>query len=789
MVMRCLSWHEKAARGDKNQSHALFANFDNLVKDAPRVGLLDIDNDEDDEAAQLPRNFQGYATEMDAAFFDCTPEERKVQIRICESGYSFYQLLEGLNSFSGTSVNTFKNPDRRDMMKRFLDENCTRYSSYTTPELQVLLQRKREHIWKEMMAGPLSHCWRGKRYLQAARLVVARQVSCYFEDCFDPQWGLWESLDQGRHRPDKDALSIMMDNPPAPLSVDAKRLGKSFIFEGPASISEFIEWSGKSGPLGEWESEKDFRSRISYKAKVNADKTSFSKECDRYRRVVEHARHNLPELCENKGRLQPVPFSTALRTTEPDVFKVICTDVQELMDRLSDEYDDACQKYGSPSAYFTEQFMQLKRTVEQTEEDYNNKKWPTDLMAAVNFVADPNFTTYKAENLGCRGVKTKCAIDIQLNNLQRKFYEDAGCGYAEKKAFDMRLQNDGFFVMRDQGADQAYQCLSRFGGYVMGHEMNKYEDKKDTLHMPKTNEDVVPLGDLSSILDLYDGRFGEIFDDEKQEYFLILKDPDAWLPWIEVAIAHFEFATIDEQIAILEDFMYENPRLQEIHLRRAPVKVRQRLCRMFLDRCKLDEATVDRFIEFFAPKEQSTGMCGEDYEDAAAAAKTKKGQAEALKEKTRDRHTNEVREGATVGITRERAQKAVYWFNKHTNEYLGCARSHRCGQGKMPDKMRLHWKTHTYRPSKTFYAPSCHTTGNMEENVRLILLPKLCRECGLSPDDVLSIRHDQKVSDFDELLFDVPGQRPQPPPKPAMKRGPPADKAPPTPAKKPKKDG
>eukprot|EP00392_Amoebophrya_sp_AT5.2_P012933 g13040.t1 len=763
LCIRQLAISEQANASGK-KAKELLGSLEELHAAAGTCSLLDLERDGDDEAAQIPTSFRGYATEMDARFDAFTELERKAQIRIAESSFAFCELLESLNSFSHDDQNTFKNPDRLADMRRFLDPDATRTSSYTSAEIQMFLARRRDHIWEEMFVGPCSHMFRGERYQEGAYTVLWRVACCYFVEVWDLQWGFWESLRHGRIELRTKNLENLLDEPPIRLSLDAKRFGQLCVLHDPELMHELIDQSNMSQPLLEKETEADFKEEVTHRRNANAGNSLFSKEIHRFFRAHRHKKYGPPSRPHNPDRMRPLSFEACWRAcTENCIGDVDATD-EELADFLQEEYDEEVLHYGSAAKYFVAMFREYKEVINDARQAVEKKNWPANLINAVNFVGDEKYTSTKAEHLGYRGVKVRAAYRLKLNRKQMKFLEDSGISVADKKALDIRREVAGYWLMRNE-FDNIAQVLHRKGGYFLGHVLTPGE-QENWYRMPKDCNETKIEGDLLTLL----YRLRVLDNDETQEHWIKILDASAWIHWLYFTEDHFPFASEDEQIAMLKDFLADySGKLTETHMRRATTKQRMRCYRMHMLENKLDDNLVDQFIEYLEPKSRKVGLAGEQYEAKAAEEKKKKLAAEALKQKVRGGHDRAAAE-RPAGLSREKSRICFYFYHAEAGDYLGCARSHRRNQGEKSDAMRWFWKTSSYRPTKTYYAPGCPTEGNVEENAKLILVPKMLREYGLQLKDVTMIRDDQEECLLTDLLFDPEDLQPVEPKKP-MKRG------------------
>lgn len=763
LVVRAMAAFEKS-RSDKNNNAILgLGNFPEPQQDFNM--LLSIEDG--DPEVKLPADWEGYALQMDAAFGQLTEDERKMLVRITSGCVSFYVLLETLTAHGSQSQNAFKEPKVLKAMQDFLDPDATRLSQYSTPQVQELLSKNRSWIWQRMFCTVSQHFARGSRYMKPGLKMLARITNVWFEDNWDPQWGLLESVRRVRASFSEEHWARFADSPPDTLTVDAKRFIHCVVFDRYEEERDvYIDRNNQCCPLFEKETEAQFQTNAKYKLRAVAGKTSATKECHRLQLTVDHHRYHPVPLCKNDGYLMPVDYDEAMKRIKLDDQGEVETSVSDMQEILRKQYDAQVEKHGSATKYFTSQFASMKTAMDQAKGAVWDKKWPSPLVNAVNYCADPKYHSYKPEHLGFKGVRAKVTLELGLLKLQRKFLEDAGKVFIAKMGVKQRMDETGFALVRKQDTDQKFIASGFLGAYWMGYRLfgNVMIGASPELLLPRDDpEQVLFNGDLISVCDYYHGEI-KVQNYIDGSWTVVLEEGEHhWIPWQEQVQAHFPFASVEEQLAMLHEFQQDNPAFTTALLRQASPDLRCKLFMFHLNGNTMVGDTCEKLIKKLTPQRRLVGRSGELLQDQAEEERVEALLKSSIADRVYKPQEGEHVANPATGITRKRAQVVFLFHEIASGRPLGKAKSHRVQQGELPDQMKLYWATADYRPSKVAFCPGCPAHPDPEKNVKKILLPKIMREYELEVSQILMTRKDQTVCEMDEFKEEPMLMQPIPP--------------------------
>eukprot|EP00392_Amoebophrya_sp_AT5.2_P012131 g12226.t1 len=706
-AVRCMSIFEQ--KGNKKNALPSGAGGDREV--LPQLDynfvMLEIPELEDEKPIiKAGAKFLGWATELDKRLDVACADLRKVQITCSEPVFSFFQLLETLNAHSSQCTDQMQSPYILKQMRRFLDPEANRLSVCSTVDIQDLLSLRRQHYWREMRAGVAATMHFGDAYEQVALKMLPRIVSVFFFENYDPQFGLWESLQHERFIMDSEQIEIFGDRPPFDLSVDAKSGLKAYHEKKDLFIVGRCWRYNKSKPLFEKETEEIFQRQVTYTTRANAGSSKQSKECRRLLKSYWAKRCAAWKTVEHTEKLRPVPLQEVLK-----YMRII--QAENPFDDITDEQIDEIMKEvemvgreasGSISSYLTSQFRDYQEFLNDETKNFETGKWSPKQTNAINVLMDGSWKAHQSSNLGYGGPPIMC-----------------------------------------HGMDNSYGIGVAF----------KETDTPKQFRLPTLRKEAKIWGGMLGHYSLYDGKIETLFP-ESGGHFFHLPDYDwAWIDSHEIAAAHFPFASIEEQVHMLEDFMDENPGITTTVLKLCSQRMRQKFFQYHMDDNKLDPATIAAVRAAVLPGAKCVSYCGDKMEDAAVAAKNKKqAKAAAKDDKLREPRVVE-NPNAAHGISRHRAVTNYGLYRRSSDELVACAKSHRRAQGLLTDLCRLHWLD-GYRPKKVHFAPTCSTDGDVLQNIRNVLLPRVLREFNLEEDDVYLMSKDGLASEMDELLMDDP---------------------------------
>eukprot|EP00392_Amoebophrya_sp_AT5.2_P010062 g10093.t1 len=712
--------------------------------------LLNLDNIDDELSngflqsfAKRGRKFKGWNTELGERLHRADESKLRLQIHMTEPLFAFFQLQESLNSFSCTSMEMMRSPYILKQMKRLFDPDATPVSCYSVADIHDLFAARKKHVCQEVLCSISQQLWRGPDHFRVALKLYPRVLSQFLFDNFDPQHGLFESIDRGRYAATVEALECLGDYPPFDLSVDAKRCIKAHSVGRKELITEVHDGKNAGKPFYEKETEGQFQEKVTSKQRSVAGSSGFSKEVQRYIKSTRSRRHKPWPWGSNSGALRPVKLEAVIESMEQkqsDFPNVPLSD-QEAQDCLDDVHETAIKAAGGLSAAMAAQFVEMKKSLTQHHDDYKAGKWGAKITNAVKRCEGQDFTSYQPDNLGFRGVATKALLELEAEKPERTFMEGLGIEFADSKAIDFRLKEHGFFIGSDGNSTSVVMVVTT-------------ATRNSTFRAPVSRKKVTPWGDYLGIINHYVGPLKTHATEEGEFRMKILQGPEHWIEWHEYAADHFFYATQEEQLHMLGSFLEESPGLTERVLVECGPRVRQRFFRMYLDDEVLEKETIKALVQYYKPKEWSAFGQGDLIEDARIAQRNEQQAVRAAGEDN-PRARREVENlQAAHGITRQRAATSYYFYKKDKDEtLLGSARSHRRQQGALSDLVRLHWPAPAYRPTKVHYAPTCSSEGNVETNIRRVLLPRILREYGLTEDEVEMRTKTGLVCQLDELLF------------------------------------
>lgn len=299
LVVTPMAENERAAKFGKKAEPSLPHAVDKLdLEPLPEDDQGFLSEDDEDAGYRIPEQFQGHGDNVLnqlAAISDLELEA----VRDVGYGHNrLFNLVETMACHSDFATDQFSNDFVRQSAKMYIDWNIGSTSTLSVPDLQDKLSANRHLLWQTMVAGTFSVAGKSMLHYGCAMTLMKCAVQNYFFECYDGQFGIWESLAVGTTTHSDDEIIRMLDVYPFALSLWAKKAARCWCLEDRKEwVRAKVKDTNRCFPLSEKEQESQFKDRDAFKAHARSTGDSlWSKQADRQTNAENHCRY----LSDNK---------------------------------------------------------------------------------------------------------------------------------------------------------------------------------------------------------------------------------------------------------------------------------------------------------------------------------------------------------------------------------------------------------------------------------------------------------------------------------------------------------
>eukprot|EP00392_Amoebophrya_sp_AT5.2_P013604 g13733.t1 len=722
--------------------------------------VLDLEeDDEDEEWFKGEKPMQGcYATHLLNALKAATESLCQVQIDLTASQYKFFLLLEHVNGIASDDEDLLKDPAYLAIYKQFLDADALGGFALNTPQLNKKLGQQRWNVYKNFIAETVVEGTKSKNAHPYFLKLLGPICNSFFFETHDPAFGLWESLAHGNKDFDLDKLLALANAPPFPHTVFGKRSFRCCNEGNLEWVHGQVKAANDSRPIFEKETEAQWKERCTYKNKMNAAASNWSKLVMRMLAVQDHARYNALPVSVDEQKLTTLPVERVLQAMTP-IFDGMDETDEEIKTTLDAFLKEEIAAAGGKGRYQTKRLVELKELLEKHRKAFNSSKpekrreYPQRYRDVVHAAGDTKFTSYRGADVGFRGVKAEVTTQQKLDETNRFFKEQASSWVCDRLELSTRLKKESFFPLLHVATERCCAVFKFKDGYFYGIDLILVGEWKQCVwRFPVTPQEVVFRCDLLCEWDAYThiiegGRMG------KDNYHVIMEEVwDDIVEGKEVKNCYFRWMKTEQQLHLMQPFLDAHPILTTDHLECANSDKRQKIFKMFNDGNTLSP---DEQLELAAKLTRTSKEIIPSYIEAkkkrieeqlakAAAKATETGRKKP--EQPEDKK-------AASGITRLAAMHVFYFYDAVTREVLAKAKSHRQKQGLLPDRIRIHYEKNKRVVLDSTVHPSCTAEGNPLDNVTACLLPSVCFATNKEIDDI-AIEEGVEMVDEMELWYE-----------------------------------
>eukprot|EP00392_Amoebophrya_sp_AT5.2_P012708 g12815.t1 len=678
--------------------------------------LFDLDEDDEDrQHFQGSKPMQGcYATHLLQALKPCSNAICQAQLDLTKSQYKLFLLLEHVNSIAPDDDKLLEDPEYLEIYRQFIDPDAEAGIALTTAAFQKKLAARRWDLYKNFMAETIAEGTKNKNAAPYFMKMLSPICNSFFFDTHDPQFGLWESICKGAKEYDVEKLKALADNPPFPHNVFGKRAFKCCVDGNLEWVGEQVNSANDSRPLYEKESEAQWKERATYKTKMSAAQSNWSKLVMRMMSSQKHPRYSSLPACQHPERLNTITVERFLQAMKP-VFEGE-PESDEALQHCLKEFEKAdVEEAGGAARFQTKRLMDLKELLESAKKAYygrdpeRRKLYPARQRSVVDAAGDLSFISVPGWDLGFRGVEAEATMEHKLDWLRRFFKQQASGWVIDRLEFLERVKEKGFLPLVHTGRKECAAAFKFRKGYWWGIRLLPVGGWDEYVwRFPTVPDDVAFLSGLVCDWDVYThwvegGCMGP------GEFHVIMEDLDQDLcTGQEVQSEYFQWMQPGMQVDLLQPFLDQYPMITRTHLEAANSADRKTIFRMFNDGNRLTDEQVAKLANRLTLK----------------AKPIISSHLEAKKAKI-------AKQDATTG------------------ELLATAKSHRQQQGQKPDRVRITYEKDTRVVAKSKLRPGVTAEGNVYENVFTTLAPCVAFATGRENDDVVVEQEDHMVDELD----------------------------------------